>query len=187
MDSSFVQCRSWFDHGRLMRYRRRRTEFAQAPICPPPSARLARASWSARGFGPPTSPVVCYVLWPVASLGIGIGAWCDVLQHLAAFWIPFQQPHAASPTSFGRSSRWKAPWARRTRFAFVFWSHIQMEGFAGLVSDAGVRASGVLQVVVSVAQHISLLLVAVLQERANIHMDVLVYRRERKHESAMLM
>ena len=53
---SFVQCRSWLSPGRLMRYRRQRTGACASFPASAPSARLARASWSARGFLPTHLP-----------------------------------------------------------------------------------------------------------------------------------
>ena len=184
-DSSFLQCRSWFDHGRLMRYRRRRTEFAPAPICPPPSARLARASWSARGFGPPTSPVFCNVLRPVTSLGFGIGAKCDFTT-VCNIAVTSHYHTWASLTSFGRISRWKASWARRLCVTAAVGSLIQLEGFVGAKCCLCV-CEFLLHHVVRVALHFFLLLVAVPQERANARREVPVYRNERRHVYPMVV
>ena len=88
-----LRCRSWLSPGRLMRYRCQRTDARASSLTSAPTARLARAGWSARGFGPPTSPVFCFVLWPVTSLGFGIWCYlrnaCNIIGFVAAILLMY--------------------------------------------------------------------------------------------------
>ena len=83
------------------------------------------------------------------------------------------------------------------------WSHIQMEGFVGTLNllfvfsplvllevvpdaDAGLSVRARVASHLLFAPHFSLILVAVLQERANTHIDVYVYRNKRKRASMLM-